>query len=51
MEFVLITLKLLKHSFYLLKMLISGAQVPIDIEDLKSHASYSGTNKTLYCFI
>ncbi|CAB3998537.1 ubiquitin- ligase E3C isoform X2 [Paramuricea clavata] len=25
-----------------LQMLISGAQVPIDIEDLKNHASYSG---------
>ncbi|XP_028413019.1 ubiquitin-protein ligase E3C-like [Dendronephthya gigantea] len=25
-----------------LQMLISGAQVPIDIEDLKSHTSYSG---------
>ena len=27
---------------YFPKMLISGAQVPIDIEDLRIHTSYSG---------
>ena len=28
------------------KVLISGAQVPIDVEDLRSHTSYSGMDVT-----
>ena len=33
---------------FFFQMLISGARVPIDVEDLRTHTSYSGIVKDIF---